>query len=156
MEITKGQSMHDLSKLIDFAIQEEENARALYLRLGAKVQDKGARTLLNEMAAMEEGHAKKLANFRAVKKHALLGDTAPDLMIAEYTVAKPLTEKSGVQDVILFAIQCEASANKMYTDLASLSVEPAVKSLFQGLAADELSHKKSLEQAYDENILREN
>jgi rubrerythrin len=148
--------MYDLNKLIEFAVREEVNARKMYTDLAFRVIDRGAQAMLREMADMEAGHEKALAGSRAVKKNKILGDKTPDLMIAEYTVAKPLSEQSGVQDVILFAIQAEAKAHKMYSDLAALAGDLAVKAVFLGMAAEELKHKKGLEQAYDENIFREN
>jgi rubrerythrin len=105
---------------------------------------------------MEKGHAEKLRNFKSGKQEALSSDSVSNLKMAEYMVDKPLAENAGVQDVLLFAIQAEKKAARLYSDLATAVKDGAVKDFFVKMAEEEGRHKNSLETAYDDNIFKEN
>ncbi len=146
----------NLEKLIDFAISEEEKAKALYQDLSIKVSDKGAKTMLREMADMENGHALKLKDFKISKSTVFIKDDAPNLMLAEYMVENKLTSESTAQEVILFAIQCEKKSWQMYSDLSRSFKDKSRHDLMAAMASEELHHKNLLEKAYDDIIFKEN
>jgi rubrerythrin len=146
----------NLDRLIDFAIAEEKQAGDLYLDLAKKVRDKGARTMLLDMAGMEKAHKKKLMDFKSGRMQEPASEKVQDLKLAEYMVEKKLNEESGIQDVILFAIQCEKKAHQLYSDISKNYGSGEEMEFLATLAGEELKHKNGLEKAYDDNIFREN
>lgn len=147
---------HSLQELIDFAIQEEIKADKLYTGLAARITDKGTCVMLKDMAAMEKGHAEKLKAFKSNKSAQPDLARPQNLMLAEYMVDKALTDDSGIQEVMLFAIQCEKKAAQMYSDLAAVCNDASARAFLAGMAAEELRHKNSLEKSYDDNVFQEN
>lgn len=145
-----------LERLIDFAIAEEKRSAELYAGLAEKIKDKGARTMLQDMAAMENGHARKLADFKSGHEMGINAGKVANLKLAEYMVEKPLSEDSGIQEVILFAIQAELKAWQTYSSMSQFYEEPHKRDFLAALAAEELKHKNALEKAYDDNIFKEN
>jgi rubrerythrin len=147
---------NQLNQWIEFAIEEEEKAYDLYLKLSQKVLDKGAKEMLLDMANMEKGHASKLRNYMAGEEAVLDVAAVSNLKMAEYMVDKPLEANAGVQDVLLFSIQAEKKAGRLYSDMASAVTNPSYKEFFIKMAEEEGRHKNSLETAYDDNIFKEN
>jgi rubrerythrin len=145
-----------LERLIDFAIAEERKSAALYLEVLRRIKDKGTRAMLKDMAEMEKAHGQKLEEFKAGKGPGPVPEKVPNLQLAEYMVENKLTDNALVQDVILFAIQCEKKAHQMYSDIAKIYREGPKKEFMDALASEELKHKNSLERAYDDNIFQEN
>ena len=148
--------LKNLGKLIDFAIAEEKKAADLYLGLMKKVKDKGSKTMLREMAEMEQAHERKLKAFKAGKEGAPMAGNVPNLKMAEYMIENTLSAESGIQDVVLFAIQCEKKAWQLYSDIAKVYEDAEKKSFMTALASEELRHKNGLEKAYDDEIFKEN
>ncbi|MBL8028025.1 MAG: ferritin family protein [Fibrobacteres bacterium] len=147
---------NQLNQWVEFAIGEEEKAFTLYAGLAVKVTDKGAKEMLMDMANMEKGHAAKLRSFKAGESSALSSASAANLKMGEYMVEKPLSENATVQDVLLFAIQAEKKAVRLYNDMSSAVTDPSQKDFFVKMAEEEARHKNSLETAYDDNIFKEN
>ena len=53
-------------------------------------------------------------------------------------------------------IKKEASAQRLYTDLANLAPAGEIQNALRLLAADEAQHKVRFETEYDDEVLREN
>jgi len=143
-------------EILDFAIQNEQNAVDLYTDLASKTKSAAIKAEFEEYANEERGHKIKLQN---VKKGRQLLDAdakIQDLKISDYTVDADLGDNPDYQTVLLFAMKQEKAAFKLYTDLAGLSSDQGVKTLFLGLAQEEAKHKLRFEIEYDDNVLKEN
>jgi rubrerythrin len=142
---------------LEFAIEAERAAAALYDGLAAKAKSPAMKATLLEFADEERGHERKLL---AVKSGGgALGTSAAirDLKIAEYTKNPvEITDRSDYQTVLLFAMHQEKLAFRLYTDLAGRVEEAELKKLLLGLAQEEAKHKLRFEVEYDENVLKEN
>jgi rubrerythrin len=146
-----------LNGLLDFAIREERQANALYLRAAEMIADKGARTLLLDMAAMEKGHERKLADFREGRLPALKGvGKVRDLKIGDYLVDVKLRLNSTIQEVLIFAIKGEMKSQSLYSDMAAVLSDPVRQEFMKALSEEELKHKNDLETLYDDIINKEN
>lgn len=146
-----------LNGLVDFAMQEERQANALYLRAAGMIADKGAQILLREMAAMEKGHEKKLLDFKEGGLPVLKsGGKVRDLKIGDYLVDIKLRQNSTIQEVLIFAIKGEMKSQSLYSDMASVMSDPARQEFMKALAEEELKHKNDLETLYDDIINKEN
>jgi rubrerythrin len=145
-----------LRDIVDFAVNEERKAAGLYRRYSTAVASPGTRKLLEEMAAMEEEHEKKLAAFlrTGAERFARLG-TVPDLRISDFLVQMEIKEDTPVEDVFIYAMKAEQKAYELYSKLAALDEDPEAVRLFESLAAEEKKHKLDLETEYDNVALRE-
>ncbi len=151
--------MPDLTKIdeiLNFAIQNEQNAVDLYTDLASKSKSQSAKTAFEEYANEERGHKKKLQNVKAGKKLLNANDAVLDLKIADYTVDVELGDNPDYQAVLLFAMKQEKAAFRLYTDLAERTDDAEIKQLLLGLAQEEAKHKLRFEIEYDEDILSEN
>jgi rubrerythrin len=143
-------------EIIQFAIEEEKKAAALYEQTAERVNDKSLAPLLKDMATMEKGHEAKLKGFLKGKVQSIGETEVQDLKIGDFLIDVELNENSSIQDVLVFAIKAEMKANELYKNLATLYDNPEEKNLFLGLANEEAGHKNELEKAYDDYVYKEN
>ncbi len=150
-------SEHRFLDFIDFAIHQEIEAANLYELYAAKVSSRSARELLSRMAAVEREHQRKLEEFRRTGENRFPEDRkVADLHIADFMAAPMLTKESAIADVYAFAMRAEQKAFELYTRLAGLELDPAVRELFERLAAEEKKHKHDLESEYEQSAMTEN
>lgn len=143
-------------KIIADAIAKEQEAQRLYSSAAKQSQNALARTLLESLAEDERGHEEILRNADWEK---LAPQDAPewqDLHITNVLKDTELATNATFQEVLIFAAKREEAARKTYEALANSADNPAAKSLFERLAADEKGHKFRLEKLYDDVVLREN
>jgi rubrerythrin len=146
----------NVEEIIQFAIEEEKKAAALYEQTAEKVNDKSLSPLLKDLATMEKGHEAKLKGFLKGKVPSIGSTAVQDLKIGDYLVDVEINENSTIQDVLVFSIKAEMKANELYTNLAKLYDNPEEKDLFLNLANEESGHKNELEKAYDDYVYKEN
>lgn len=147
----------DLSNIVAYAIEKEQEAMDFYLELADKAGRDEVAHELRKIAAMEKGHRDRLEKIQA--SGVIAGaqrESAPDLQIADYMVDQEPSDTMDWQDVIAIAMKRELAAQRLYTDLANLATDAAVKDLFQGLAKDEAAHKNYFETLWDDNVLTDN
>lgn len=145
-----------IDEILDFAIQNEQNAVDLYTDLAGKAKSEAIKAEFKEYANEERGHKTKLKNVKAGKQLLDTNTQIQDLKISDYTVDSDLGENPDYQSVLLFAMKQEKAAFKLYTDLAGMTSDASVKNLFLGLAQEEAKHKLRFEIEYDDNVLKEN
>jgi rubrerythrin len=143
-------------EILDFAIQNEQNAVDLYTDLAGKTSSSGMKAELEHIANEERGHKAKLERVKSGKKMLSAETAVQDLKISDYTVDVELGDNPDYQSILLFAMKQEKAAFKLYTDLAALAPEAELKELLLGLAQEEAKHKLKFEIEYDDNILVEN
>jgi erythrin-vacuolar iron transport family protein len=141
---------------VDFAIKNEMAAAAFYQGCADQARFAVQKTMFNELAATERGHEKRLRDFLSSGKVAAFSERAAgDLMISDFLVEKKIGPDSDPQDIFIFAMKDEQKACDLYTRLAALEQDPAVKALFVELAATEKGHKFSLEKEYEKVMMKE-
>jgi len=146
------------NKVIDFAVEREEEAVKFYQDLQNMVKFQEQQKLLKEFEAMERSHIVILENIR---KNIIetVGTPPPrveNLSISDYLLEVKPTEGMSYQDILITAMKREEKANHLYADLANESVEGETKNLFLRLANEESKHKLYFEKLYDSDILTEN
>ena len=143
-----------LQRVLDFAIEKEQEAEAFYKEWAAKVKNPAVVALLAELAATEHGHAEMLAHLTLddLGERATAGSS--DLGLSERLVDVEASEGMGVQAAMVVAMKREEAAAALYDELARLGGE--TQSLFEALAAEERAHKGRLEAEYDDEVLTEN
>ncbi len=145
-----------LQEIIDFAIGEEHRFTKIYADAAEKTPNPRLKSLLTEMSRMEAGHAAILAGYKRGMATKLGVTVVQDLKIGEYLATVGINEASSVQDILVFAIKSEMSANKLYLALAARVGDAESKDLFEKLAQEELKHKNDLEKVYDDDVYKEN
>ena len=142
--------------VLDFAIGEEEKAAEFYLSLAEKVEKAWMKKIFNEFAAEEKGHKAKLLKVKEGKFLLSSEDRVLDLKIGDYLVDAELTADMDYQEALIVAMKKEKAAFRMYSDLASVADNDALRDMLLGLAQEEAKHKLRFEVEYDEVILKEN
>lgn len=149
-------TFQDVNEILDFAIENEQNAADFYFKLSESTKDKSIRQTFEQYAHEEIGHKEKLLKlkkegiFRMEKQHIL------DMRVADYVVRKPVSDEMSYQDALILAMKREKAAYRLYMKLASQTTDGQLKELFLGLAQEEAKHKMAFEIEYDDVILREN
>ncbi len=142
------------------AIQREIDAYTLYSSAAANVDDPQARDMLNDLAAQEVGHRKRLEGLLEGKVFRVLSQRqqqqVEDLKITDYLVEVPLNDDSDLQDVLIVAGKREDASHNLYASLAQVAEDDETQKLFEFLANEELTHKRRVETLYDQIIYREN
>jgi len=145
-----------VEEILDFAIREEEQAAEFYSNLAGRIEKPGMRKVFEEFAQEELGHKAKLLGIKEGKLLAPATQKVMDLKIADYLEdVEPSTDLDYPKALVL-AMKKEKAAFKMYTDLASATVDEAVRSTLLSLAQEEAKHKLRFEIAYDEDVLSGN
>jgi rubrerythrin len=106
---------------------------------------------------MERQHESKLREFQktGIAYISKRGEME-DLHVSDFLAESPITEKSAVEEVFIFAMKAEDKASRLYSRLADLELDEQVKKLFTSLACEEKKHKYDLETEYEKMFMREN
>jgi len=145
-----------VDKILDFAIEKEEEAVVFYTDLAAKMDHQHMKDVFLGFAKEEKGHKAKLMVVKRGQELVLEKKKILDLKMAEYL--KDVAPDSGMtyQQALITAMKAEKAAFKLYNDLAESADKPSVKELFLVLAQEEARHKLRFEIEYDQEILTEN
>lgn len=146
-------------EIIQQAIKTEEASYALYTSASQRVKDPAAKAGLADLAEQEKQHKAKLEGLLAGDLDWAVRlsqrEEVRDLQIGEFLEARPLTEESDLQDVLIVAMKREEATGAFYQQMAGL-VEPGpVKDLFEMLAKEEVKHKEYVESIYEEVVYRD-
>lgn len=145
-----------VDEILDFAIENEQNAADFYFRLAETSKDKSIRETFALYANEELGHKKKLVGIKKDGVFKLENQTILDMKVADYVVRQAVTENMSYQDALILAMKREKAAYRLYMKLASTTNDVGFKDLFWGLAQEEAKHKMAFEIEYDDVILKEN
>lgn len=146
-------SFNSSQDIIDFAIKGEEQAVSFYNQLAEQASSSAMKKVFLGFAKEEEGHKERLENVNTSK--FTFKDSAPitDLHIADYI--NPSIKLSGLNygEALVIAMNREKRAFMLYTKLAKMVNDPALKELFQFLAKEEAKHKLRFEEEFDDQLL---
>ena len=135
-----------VEQVLDYAIDRELNSHLFYKKLAALCTAPDLRELLENFALQELGHQKKLAQVKQGRFRRLNGDTpAFGLGIAEQIPdeIEPYPDMS-MEEALLFAMNKEKMAYRMYLELALDARTEDLSDLFMILAHEEANHKVEL------------
>lgn len=146
----------NINDILDFAIQNEQNAVEFYNELAKTARTDDMRNSFMQFAQEEMGHKARLLKIKNEGIFDLPTTKVADLKIADYVVkTEPKADMSYEQTLVL-AMKREKAAFKLYLKLSDNAPTPELKQLFLGLAQEESRHKLRFELEYDEFVLREN
>jgi len=148
--------MSDVSsveKILDFAIEREQEAVDFYTDLAQKSTSTEMRKVFEQFAQEERGHKAKLMGVKGGKRLPASPKPVQDLRISDYVVAAQPGSDLSYQDALILAMKKEKAAFRLYTDLASYVEDEGLRDLLLALAQEEAKHKLRFEVEYDEKYL---
>ncbi len=145
-----------VEKILDFAIEREEEAAVFYTDLAAKMDQQHMKDVFLGFAKEEKGHKAKLEAVKGGHELVLEKRKILDLKMADYLKDVKPTSGMTYQQALITAMKAEKAAFKLYSDLAEAAEKQSMKELFLALAQEEARHKLRFEIEYDQEILTEN
>ena len=146
----------DFDRIIDFAVEKEEEAYRFYLDLSTRTDQQRMHQVFEEFAQEELKHKNKLLAIKSGKVEIAGKEKVTDLKLSDYLVVVELEDVKDYQQALIVAMKLEKAAFKMYTDLAAKSENEEIRQTFLALAQEEAKHKLYFEVEYDDNFLTEN
>ena len=140
--------------VLSFAVSLEHISQDYYRQLAGQVTDAGVRSFLLEMVAQEVLHEEALRGM--LDAGDLLLTTVPADEIAAYIETLKIPDTLDYKKAVKVALDKEQASRMLYTILAGLTVDPALKDLLSVLARQELEHKQFFEKEYQRICLSEN
>jgi rubrerythrin len=145
-----------VDKILDFAIQKEQNSADFYTDLANKMELEHMKEMFVQFASEEKGHKAKLIAVKDGKQMLAAEERVQDLKIGENLVDVDLSGDLGYQEALILAMKAEKASFRLYNDLATATDDANLKQIFLNLAQEEAKHKLRFEIEYDDQILREN
>ena len=146
----------DLDRIIDYAIEREEEAYRFYLDLSARADQQRMRQVFEEFAQEELMHKSKLLAIKSGKVEIASKEKVSDLKLSDYLVAVELEDVKDYQQALIVAMKLEKAAFKLYTNFAAKFDNEEIRQTFLALAQEEAKHKLYFEVEYDDNFLTDN
>jgi len=145
-----------VDKILDFAIENEEDAAQFYTDLAGKMDRPSMKEVFQSFAREEKEHKAKLISVKEEKR--LLGSEKKirDLKIGDNLVDIEMSSDLSYQEALILAMKAEKSAFRLYHELAQATDNADLQQLFLDLAQEEAKHKLRFEIEYDDLILTEN
>lgn len=142
-------------EIIDFAIENEEEAYNFYKELASKMEKPAMKDVFNGFAQEEKGHKQRLLDVKAGKQGLSVPKKTPDLKMSDYLVDVAPRSDMSYQDALILAMKKEKAAYRLYTDIAANAEDAKIRQLFMQLAEEEAKHKLRFEIEYDD-MMQEN
>lgn len=146
----------NINEILDFAIQNEQNAYEFYIQLAGKARNQDMKNTFEHFALEESNHKARLLKMKEEGVFQSEMVSVADLKISDYLVLDKSEEDMSYQNALVLAMKREKAAFKLYTKLTTKTNNPEIVRLFQLLAQEESKHKLIFEIEYDEYVLREN
>ncbi|RPH34039.1 MAG: rubrerythrin [Bacteroidales bacterium] len=146
----------NINDILDFAIQNEQNAVEFYNELAKTARTEDMRSTFTLFAQEEMGHKARLMKIKEEGIFSLPTAKVADLKIADYVVRTEVKGEMTYEQTLVLAMKREKAAFKLYSKLSEKAPNEDLKKLFLGLAQEESRHKLKFELEYDEFVLREN
>lgn len=146
-----------VDKILDFAIEKEQEASQFYSDLAARVKKQYMKDIFEQFALEEKSHEAKLKEIKSGNLDlSPMDQKVTNLKIVDTLVDVDLEGDFDYQQALIVAMKSEKASYKLYNDLAGLTDDQKIKDVFFSLAQEEAKHKLRFEIEYDENVLKEN
>ncbi len=149
-------TLDSVDKILDYAIEQEEQAAEFYTKLAGKSKGPGMREAFLGFAEEERGHKRKLLKIKNGKLLLPAREKVLDLKISEQVGDIVPEGELDYQDALIIAMKSEKAAFRMYNNLASATSDPDLRQVLLGLAQEEAKHKLRFEIEYDDIVMKEN
>jgi len=148
--------MNTVDEILDYAIDQEQQAADFYADVAQRAETAGMKKVLLDFAEEEKRHKKLLQDVKAGEHELTPEEEVLDLKIVDYLVEVEAKDDISYQDALIIAMKRERAAYQLYTDMAAKIPESHLKEVIAGLAKEEAKHKLFFESEYDERVLMDN
>lgn len=148
-----------LKQAIQKAIEIEDEIVQFYKDKVKVSEYPGSKKLLEYLIEQKVGHKEFYEEY--LSKHEELGGycSVPiefmDYRISDRLIKQNLSEKSKVQDILIFAAQQEQRIHDYYVALSKEYSEEEIGYVWECFARESLIHKEFFEKEYDQTVLKE-
>jgi rubrerythrin len=146
--------LNSLDEILRFAIRKEADAASFY-RMAADRSNPGVKKSFEELAKEEDGHKRKLEGFDLKKIDEMELKETKGMGLSEMMEDVPFSSDMSYADLLRMAIKNEEKSQQLYTSMAQMVEEAALKKFLLALAQEESTHKEKLEKIYDKEVLQE-
>ncbi len=148
--------MNTVDEILDYAIDQEQQAADFYANLAGRAEKAGMKELLLGFADEEKSHKERLLAVKSGDHELTPEQEVLDLKISDYLVEVDASDDISYQDALIVAMKKERAAFELYSDMAEKIPEGHLRDVFVGLAKEEAKHKLFFESEYDERVLKDN
>lgn len=142
-------NFNSVRDILDYAIQEETQAKIFYDKLAESVKKEEVRAAIKKFATDELRHKLRLEGVRdgdVVLQDEEIGSLGiADSLKKEVKLHVDMTYK----ELLAYAIKKEHQAFQLYSQMAQRIRDPILQEMFTHLAQEEAEHKLKLEIEYD-------
>ena len=146
----------NIDEILDFAIQNEQQAADFYEKLSSEAKEKAMKETFAHFAKEEKGHKARLLKIKEEGSYEAPQEAVMDMKMSDYLVASGSSSNMTYQDALILAMKREKAAFKLYMKLSVIAPTKELTTIFKNLANEEAKHKLSFEMEYDDVIYREN
>ena len=150
-----SRSFSSIDEILEYAQAMEEESRRFYLDRAGDTSSEAIAEVFREFAVEELKHRKLIEDVRAGNRKLQPRGEVADLKLADHFTKPKESAPMSYQDALLVAIDREVAAIELYSHLASICSERALRSIFSALASEEKKHKLRLETIYDDDFMKE-
>ena len=148
--------MNTVDEILDYAIDQEQQAADFYEDVAQRAETAGMKQILLDFSEEEKRHKKILQAVKAGEHELTPEQEVLDLKISDYMVEVDVTSDISYQDALIIAMKRERAAYELYSDMAEKVPQSHLKEVLIGLAKEEAKHKLFFEAEYDERVLMDN
>ena len=148
--------MNTVDEILDYAIDQEQQAADFYADLAGRAEKAGMKDVLLDFAEEEKSHKERLELVKCGDRELKPEQEVLDLKISYYLVEVNAKKDISYQDALIVAMKRERAAFQLYSDMAMKVPEGSLKEILLGLAKEESKHKLFFESEYDERVLKDN
>ena len=148
--------MNTVDEVLDYAIDQEQQAADFYASFAARAEKAGMKKLLLEFAEEEKSHKERLLAVKTGERKLTPKKEVLDLKVSDYLVEVDASGNISYQDALIVAMKKERAAFKLYSDMAERVPDSNLRQVFVGLAKEEAKHKLFFETEYEEHVLMHN
>jgi len=148
--------LNTVDEILDYAIDQEQQAADFYASLAARVEKAGMKKMLLEFAEEEKRHKERLFAVKTGEHKLTPEKEVLNLKVSDYLVEVDAGANISFQDALIFAMKRERAAFELYRDMAEKVQDTNLKQVFLGLAKEEAKHKLFFETEYEEHVLMHN
>ncbi|MBN1433771.1 ferritin family protein [Candidatus Fermentibacterales bacterium] len=152
----RAEDWKSIDDVLDFAIRGEEESRDFYLEMAGQMTSSAMASTFEQFAREETGHRDLLLELKQKGIGAAGQDEGmiQDLRISEYVTSVKPSPGMSYEDALVFAMQKEKIAFRLYSHLAESASDAGTGEVFAMLAREEARHKLRFELEYDDMASR--
>lgn len=149
-------TFNTIDEILIFAIGSEQEAYEFYIRLSGLSQNTEMKQIFRQYAYEELGHKARLIKIREKGILEIPAEQIKNLKFTNYIVDVLPGPSMNYREALIFAMEKEKAALRLYLDLASKTENEEIKAILNTLAQEEARHTLRFELEYDQYISKKN